>query len=765
MYIKKIFVLFSFLSFLGIISYALLKDNASKTKIVDLENSQAERNIIDSIKPYCHDQEIINKNDLISTSKIKIVIPNNRGWTKDLMTLYTNKNKFIFARSKKRFKGYILFSNSEKFLCKYDIAIRVSGDQKDHIIYSNNNFFSSLDIHMKTGNVDGIVKFKLFLPHTRNHDSEIISAHILSKLGFLSPRTRYVDVSINDKKIKMIMQEKASKEFLEFNKLRESSIVGIYDEEMWKSRNIYKQDSLGLIFPRIINDKWSNKGLVNRQISLSAMNKFSNIIYESLTRDKHDIDSFSDKLLSNNIENHREKLTTFRTILIAMGSSHALYNHNRRFYYDPLFNNFNPIYYDGNSMIADNYILKNDNNFNIYEYKFLREITIKDLNLSEKLINSIDKNQLKKDLDKLDVYLNTEEIERIISNLILNINHMKNLIKPNEYKISYINNLYKKYNLENKIGFIKYKPNRGFQLCNSKAENCIDYILSDDDFKSLFRSKLNIDNLDYLFIVDNPKIDNVNLNNSIFSTNLNKHIEFDDLYYLGSPQIILQKEKKIIEITTSGNLDKVIIANNILQDWKIILNSDEKSSDYQNESRFDSNLLTSTLTIVDSFLDGVSIVINGGVLEDSLNIIRGNGFIKNISVNNSYQDAIDFDFSNLLIEEINVNKSGNDCLDLSSGEYFFKNVNLNGCGDKGISTGENSKVIVEKLFIKDSNIGLVSKDSSELIVKKGMIQDSEICSSAYRKKQEFKGGIISYPNYICDGKPELIQKNSIFKEQ
>ena len=104
--------------------------------------------------------------------------------------------------------------------------------------------FSSLDVHMKTGNVDGIVKFKLFLPHTRNHDSEIISSLILRKLNFLSPRTRYVDVSINNKKIKMIMQEKAAKEFLEYNKLRESAIVGIHDEEMWKSRNLYNKRRL-----------------------------------------------------------------------------------------------------------------------------------------------------------------------------------------------------------------------------------------------------------------------------------------------------------------------------------------------------------------------------------------------------------------------------------------------------------------------------------------------------------------------------------------
>ena len=139
------------------------------------------------------------------------------------------------------------------------------------------------------------------------------------------------------------------------------------------------------------------------------------------------------------------------------------------------------------------------------------------------------------------------------------------------------------------------------------------------------------------------------------------------------------------------------------------MDSKQENIDYQQDSRFDHNLLTSTLTIIDSSLDGVSIFVYGGLFEDSLNIIRSKGYIKKIYITNSFQDAIDFDFSNLLIDQVDVSQSGNDCLDLSSGEYFFKKVNLKGCKDKGVSTGEQSKVIIEDLLIKDSYIGLVSK--------------------------------------------------------
>ena len=57
------------------------------------------------------------------------------------------------------------------------------------------------------------------------------------------------------------------------------------------------------------------------------------------------------------------------------------------------------------------------------------------------------------------------------------------------------------------------------------------------------------------------------------------------------------------------------------------------------------NLLTSLITIQDSILKNVNIKVEGGSLEDSLNLIRSKGSINKIEVYNSFQDAIDFDFS------------------------------------------------------------------------------------------------------------------------
>ena len=68
----------------------------------------------------------------------------------------------------------------------------------------------------------------------------------------------------------------------------------------------------------------------------------------------------------------------------------------------------------------------------------------------------------------------------------------------------------------------------------------------------------------------------------------------------------------------------------------------------------------------------LKLYIDGGQHEDSLNIISSFGSIDRIDIKNSFQDAIDFDFSDLKVDEIKVTNSGDDCIDTSAGKYFIK---------------------------------------------------------------------------------------------
>ena len=151
----------------------------------------------------------------------------------------------------------------------------------------------------------------------------------------------------------------------------------------------------------------------------------------------------------------------------------------------------------------------------------------------------------------------------------------------------------------------------------------------------------------------------------------------------------------------------------------------------------------------------------GGLNEDSINFVRSLGQIDEINVINSYQDAIDLDFSNLSIDKIIVNNAGNDCLDLSSGNYLIKKSLLSNCKDKAISLGEKGILNLDQGEIYNSFSALVVKDSSKMIAKNVQTDGVKNCYLVYRKKQEFGNSSLNLENFVCKEGTRYIQENSI----
>tara|TARA_B100000212_G_C27112720_1_gene421436 strand:- start:109 stop:603 length:495 start_codon:yes stop_codon:yes gene_type:complete len=164
-------------------------------------------------------------------------------------------------------------------------------------------------------------------------------------------------------------------------------------------------------------------------------------------------------------------------------------------------------------------------------------------------------------------------------------------------------------------------------------------------------------------------------------------------------------------------------------------------------------------------MKNLKISIEGGQHEDSLNIISSFGSIDQIAIKNSFQDAIDFDFSDLKVDEINVKNSGNDCIDSSAGKYFIRKINLDGCKDKGVSVGEESYLRIFDAEIKNTNIALVSKDFSKLIVDNAYLENNSLCAAAYNKKKEFGPSYIAIPTKLCPKGKLAIQNNSILEKK
>ena len=177
--------------------------------------------------------------------------------------------------------------------------------------------------------------------------------------------------------------------------------------------------------------------------------------------------------------------------------------------------------------------------------------------------------------------------------------------------------------------------------------------------------------------------------------------------------------------------------------------------------------LTGCLSFINLKVKDIKIIASNSSCEDTVNFINTTGSLKNIEIENSMSDAMDVDFSLLNIDRIKIKSAGNDCVDFSYGSYKIESLIASYCGDKALSVGEKSKLSLNKIIASDSLIGIASKDSSVVNFDKAIFNSLEICLEAYKKKQEFEGGIINFSGMECNYKKQdiLHDKKSLISQQ
>lgn len=213
-------------------------------------------------------------------------------------------------------------------------------------------------------------------------------------------------------------------------------------------------------------------------------------------------------------------------------------------------------------------------------------------------------------------------------------------------------------------------------------------------------------------------------------------------------------DEKLREITLQQEKSKDwALFNGVnLSDWKVsFIGVDVEKVESKKPQRINYRGMTGCLNFYNSDFDKTSIMVVGGKCEDSLNIVKSKGNIKSISIESSYADGVDLDFSVLSIETIRVNSSENDCLDVSSGDYEVEHAVLLKCKDKAISVGEKSKFKISNVFIDSAGIGIASKDFSIFSSNNVKIMNTLVCIEVSQKKQEFGGAKAILKNFSCDG--------------
>lgn len=719
-------------------------------------------------------------NDPSTIKEINITTPQSGKFYKNYLKILKSNTLVIPNNLKKNFFAKLTVKY-DFGTCEFDSKIRQNGNLRDHIsIDSHGNPFMSLVVKLDEGNIMNAVKFKLLIPESRNGLNEVFGTVLLRELGYISPETFEVSVSLNDIYNDMIFQEDSRKELLERNSRREGPVFEGDKSILWPSENseIFNLEKLAL--GRLTNKNWFNKGRTSRDISLLAFNKIQNAylkysqIYQVNGNDLKDTNNLG---LIFKINHDDDVFSNYFFNLIALNGWHGLRGHNRKFYFNSIKQEFEPIYYDGNLDPTSFELKKNQfNNVNlekilITSFKYIDEFNYNSITNSLKFDNKVLENFKKR------THLESKAAEKYVEDSI-------NRIKENEKQIQiYINQQKEKintYNLNNEQLLTLYKSNMKNKEFKQILVTSISYNRDTDNYIL----KLDGENKSYINVTS-EQLGDLLSNNSIFdkravyiNKNYNESLTNNytttkfalkglSIQHSHTLKIYINENLKTISLYQTDPKDWALFNNIDLLDWKIFFKgaSIKNSSSKPDDQRFNLFGLTGCLNFYNTSFNNTSIEISGGQCEDSLNIINSNGKINSILISDSFSDAIDFDFSELNVSNIDIKNAGNDCLDLSYGVYEINSISTNYCKDKGISVGEKSKLKANSFKSSHTNIGVSSKDLSKTYIDKAFLINTLFCSEAIQKKQEFGGGYLKINKLYCDAQNHFDENSLIIINQ
>ena len=742
-------------------------------------------------KNYYNFSEEMIQNIVIKVDKErKFIIRLNKYFTSHLKNLHANG-----FNKKKKFTAKITVNYIGGNYCTYKAKLRMHGDNIDHVSRINGETTTSLRVQLTEGNIKNITRFILFKPNSRNYENEIFAATLLKHLGFLSPRTFKVKVKVFNAESEYIFQEDLKKEFLENNNRVEGPILESKEED-----NNYLKMS------RVSNKEWIKENKNKYIVSLNAIQDYNLILLKSYQfRFLGGGDEFIRFDPKDFNKNAFKKISIFDAIMFGINGFHGLSYNDRRFYYDPIYSELEPIYYDGDVTILskirynklsdefkkysrlakyihfDFYSNHTRSYWERYSRATVTNSAKKGASLAILILEKLNKEILLKDLHANGFNnISIQQLNFLIDHIIERL-ELIGEAKVYRGKIILEKSLYSHY--ENEMGLkndlnlfftnstssISNKNSIPIEECNYLLESCVSYLADNkkliklidqkkiDSTKSVF---INFDKKDYeLGKIQKSKN---NIKNNFHSLKINESFEIS---FNKEVEISLDKKNRIINLNYLNDKGRAIIFDSKIDSWSIRMYNLSKVPKNEFDNTYN---LTGCLTIIDSQLNKVNIMGENFNCEDTLNFIRSSGTLNNIQIKNSRSDSLDADFSQLKFNFVFIEKSQDDCIDFSYGIYEVKNANLNDCGDKAVSVGEKSKAIFDIIDIENSYIGIAAKDSSKVYISKAQIKNSKVCLSAYKKKQEFNGSYLEVNNLRCevfdekslqDNKSTLVVKN------
>lgn len=469
---------------------------------------------------------IFNINTIKDTriQNIEIDIQDYRKWTVNGLRVLIGNFRWVSEKYKKRFPANIVVNFDDGLKCKYSAKVRHSGNQKDHVELKENSINQSIDVHLNAGNILGISKFKLLLKHTRgNYVDEIILTKLLREFNYISPRTNFINVTVNGIKTERIFQEKPGQITLKYHLRAEEALFESDERFVFRLAeklpdNNLSNWSLGMV-PLIedgINSmlaRHTNKDFIakekNKKSSFETLTNLNYIylVYSNSYKNKknnyfYGDYTFDNKLLGFGKSDNIMKLDIYNLLVSAANGHHSLSANNRKFYWNKEMNFFEPVNYDNNANI---------------EFKSLKLIppftkkTEEAFDILDRMLKNLDANKFKKELYLSGLDLSEKIIDDKMSTLRSNLKKLRimynNYIKNSEAEDQLADledELFNKYFISTK----KIDPNIRIVKYNSDSdifESCLDFKeckntkLTNENILDLLSGRLEIDKKEYQF--------------------------------------------------------------------------------------------------------------------------------------------------------------------------------------------------------------------------------------------------------------------------
>lgn len=724
------------------------------TATVTSNSNQIEK-VDGSIEPLCTDQDTqIRTLAELRKSKIDIEIPKSRKWASNIVAAKTSTGKAIGDEFKKKFKARIYITSPKKAVCIFNASVRISGDWRDHLSIKSGQPIASIDVQLEEGNLAGIVDFKLLLPKTRGGDNEVIMSLLMRKLDILAPRTGYIDTTVNGIKVQYLFQENTEKELVESQNRREAPLYESDESMFWIDRvgDMLASDiDQRIIVPKSTNSKWigdsDNRAAITKRgidILMSAYSSYwqTRKLYPEL------ISNGNSELLQRNNE--------FISLMLAANAEHGLITHNRRFFFDPMRNGLEPIYYDGD---AD--LLNSSRKLFGPDYPAHQGA----LTLLPKLKN-IDVNVFTEELRNLGADIDSAKSQEIIDELLNRLTGYANANVPaGDAPTWKANNFLDLNNKDRRLVFAHNKENA--TVCSFELTNCKPAIFTIEEYADLIGGKLTQEDNRYIYVGANqadyvagnaPQQDQMT-ESALYDINFSTQ-----MLVAGQANVEISQANKTITVTATAAGSRLHIQNGNLESWTLNYQSVDGLEATAAKDRFDDRLLTGCVTIADTELKNTTFNISNALCEDGINFVRSSGQIASLSIDGTLEDGLDMDFSNLTISNLHVANTGNDCLDLSAGNYEVTQMVLDNCGDKGMSIGEVATVkLAHGKILGVGSIGIAVKDWSVLDADAVELQGAQTCVSLYRKKQEFGASQATFTSLTCSPMSNALQTHTVFR--